>query len=303
MTERATREVTKMRSVWTTDSISATTIILGGLLIWSRLPGCTVAVIQDECLDHFCDDDDACTIDECRVIDGEATCVNTAVECPAGSACLDGTCTELAPCPDTDCDDGNPCTDDLCYTTTGECTHVARVCGDDDLFCNGVPECDRQSGACESRNPCRSVGPCDEDTDSCVDPFDSELCLSQCEPPFERCDERPLEDFPDFEDVLFDAPEMFQGYSCDGGAPSFVAARCTNGALDVVDWFFGEGRLVRFYDQQSGQFVAQLRWSDGADATCLGKSYWPVRVDCDTWTVTKVVCGTEFALGDELSLR
>jgi hypothetical protein len=202
-----------------------------------------------------------------------------------------------------DCDDGDACTDDLCNAITGECAHVASPCEDDALFCNGVPECNRLSGACESRNPCLFVGPCDEDTDSCVDPYDSEQCLSQCEPPFEQCDERPLEDFPDFEDALIEAPELFQGYPCAGGVPSMVTARCPGGALDVIDWSFGEGGLARFYDQQSGQYVAQRMWSDGADETCSGKSYWPIRVDCDAWIVTEVLCGTLWAVGDEISFR
>ncbi len=251
------------------------------------------------CDTDVCDDENACTTDRCQVIDYTPTCINTLIECNIGECDPQtGECVIVE-----DCEDDDPCTDDSWDSATGECLNTEVVCEDDELFCNGVPTCNQSTGECTARGPCDFLTTCDEDTDSCVDPLDSEQCQSQCEPTFERCDERPLEDFLTFEAGLIEAREEAQEYACAGDFPWIVTARCPDDVFDVIDSSSGFVRLVRFYDRQTGQFVAQRMKSDALDLTCWGVSYWPIRVACDAGIVSEVLCGTTWAVGDEITFR
>ncbi|HEU5180318.1 MAG TPA: hypothetical protein VFW45_05980, partial [Candidatus Polarisedimenticolia bacterium] len=140
------------------------------------------AGLLDPCVTGFCDDDNACTADDCDSSGGEATCHNVPVE--EGSACDDGTlCTDsdqcrLGVCTGTPvgCDDGNGCTHDFCDPATG-CSHTnnADSC-DDNVFCNGAGSC--SDGSCSSPgDPCPAQGKvCDEVNDRCSECIADENC-------------------------------------------------------------------------------------------------------------------------------
>jgi hypothetical protein len=104
--------------------------------------------------------------------DARPACVDPAVDCPAGSACLvytceAGACVGAAP----DCDDGIDCTLDACSTTAGGCRSVPDstlcaagfVCAPSASTgtsgCDMAPECVGDSD-CDDMNPCT--------TDRCV---------------------------------------------------------------------------------------------------------------------------------------
>ncbi len=77
-----------------------------------------------------CDDNNACTVDTCKLPDGVCkqipfqNCCASDAECKGGTKCklakcLQGTCSLV----DKDCDDGIACTADLCDDKSGDCSH------------------------------------------------------------------------------------------------------------------------------------------------------------------------------------
>jgi len=139
--------------------------------------------------DIDCDDQNPCTTDTCNV-DNE--CEYEALEdltpcsddlfCNGAEVCMSGVCEEGTwPCEpeeicdedndvcieclvDEDCDDEDMCTTDACVDDA--CVLTPVVC-DDDLFCNGLEECDPGTGDCvDGVAPCVPQY-CDEDDDIC----------------------------------------------------------------------------------------------------------------------------------------
>lgn len=171
--------------------------------------GCTVDqcdVATGDCIltvsDEACDDDFYCNGTEwcdsvlgCRTT-GPPACVDT-VDCtfdycdfsmdqcahdPSNELCDNGMfcdgeeiCDAQAGCqagPPVDCSDDMPCTVDACDEENWECLHtVANDACDDGLFCNGVEQCDFETG-CSTGSPACSGSLCRESDDRCVE------CLS-----------------------------------------------------------------------------------------------------------------------------
>ncbi|MBX3251783.1 MAG: hypothetical protein KF901_31685 [Myxococcales bacterium] len=77
-----------------------------------------------------CDDDDACTIDECDAATGR--CAHTPRSCEDGDACTADACDPLLGCTHDAivCDDGDACTADSCDVAMG-CRHEPIVAGGD----------------------------------------------------------------------------------------------------------------------------------------------------------------------------
>lgn len=133
---------------------------------------CTDGVCQgtppDPCEDVVCDDGNACTVDVCAVIDGEAACgtnnAENGTKCDDNDPstkddlCIDGTCMGIPEtCDDADkaaCDDDNPCTDDACNIFQGVavCSNTS-VADEPETLCddgNADTENDQcTSGVCE----------------------------------------------------------------------------------------------------------------------------------------------------------
>lgn len=109
--------------------------------------------VADQCAsDGACEDNDACTINQC--VSGE--CVFTPIDCDDGDPCTVDTC-DNGNCIHTpkDCDDGNPCTIDTC--DNGVCVH-SPLCQPDEICADG---------ACEPAPICTIDGDCD-DGDPCT---------------------------------------------------------------------------------------------------------------------------------------
>ena len=131
------------------------------------------------------DDGVECTVDECDE-EGKKV-VNTPTDelCDDGNPCTVAMCDAEMGCimefATGTCDDGDPCTDDdTC--TEGVCLGKDKDC-DDGEFCNGVEQCNGESGECE---PGEAVGlddeidctvdECDEEADEVIHTPDDALC-------------------------------------------------------------------------------------------------------------------------------
>jgi len=110
--------------------------------------------------DGLCNDDNACTSDDCVANE----CVYTpSVTCPDDNACsqfscdsVSGLCVETV----TVCDDGSACTRDTCNGTTG-CVYTPITCSDNSL-CT-IDSCDPLSGCVYTNVTCDSGSMCTSD--------------------------------------------------------------------------------------------------------------------------------------------
>lgn len=187
--------------------------------------------------------------------------------------------------------------------TTAECITDAD-CPDDELFCNGPPFCSGTPGRCiypDGNNVCGFIGPCDETTNSCVNAFDSPLCQLDCDFDPESCVRWPFIETDSFEEVLAHLLGANMDLSCDDYS-GIYSGSCATSNLRFLFRSYGLFAFAEFYDNDTGQFVARREWTDLVDDTCFGKSYWPVRVECNDAIVTEAHCGTFWAAGEHVDL-
>jgi len=174
-----------------------------------------------------CEDEDACTIDECVIDLGFPKCVNTptAGDCDDGNVCTENDTCATGACVGTQmtCDDGDPCTNDSCSEGTG-CVHeftgeggcqpceLASECDDGDP--NTVDVC-LPDGSCMNdavgNNSCQNDQDCDDG-----DPCTPDICLPSgvCEgtPGGDCClDATECEDGKDWTVDVCSAGECFNG--------------------------------------------------------------------------------------------
>jgi hypothetical protein len=117
-------------------------------------------------------------------------------------------------------------------------------------------------------------------------------CRSQCELAAGGCEEKPLASFGDLESARVE----LQGRCADDARWAFEAT-CKEGTI-VLRSGTGYTSEGRFYDPGSGAFKGLTTTTDVQDETCEGKSYWPETVPCSAPTVTRVICGDAFKVGD-----
>ncbi len=280
---------------------------------------------SDACV-PICADDADC--DDGLFCNGLETC--------DGCSCLAGMppCSGTLACPP-DCDESG----DVC--TVGGCDSDHDC--DDGLFCNGVETCEN-CGCFRGDAPCgpaiENCDPCDELTNSCLSPCQTELdcddsdpctlnrcgdcgCVHRsrgcdegysCNPATGQCENEdgpalcladhefcPPDQLPDY-DALLQGSDDFP--RCDAAyyANWTIAGQCDEGTL-FVHISDGMHEQIHYFDAQNGEFLAWEFRSDGIDCNCLGITYCPVPFNCGDGIVTEVVCGDWFAIGDSAGIR
>lgn len=147
-----------------------------------------------------CEDNVACTVNECREAPGGHTCLFKPhdQDCDDGNYCNgEETCDPVKGCiqgKPVNCDDGIPCTVDTC-ADKGTCVHTPDdgLCNDG-AFCNGVEVCHRKKG-CQPGTPpeCNDGSECTDDscdpaTNACKFEDDSSCDDGNFCNGIERCD-------------------------------------------------------------------------------------------------------------------
>lgn len=263
-------------------------ILLGciGCPITGRIPPDITCDSADDCA--------ACTDclgpEVCRCDDG--------IDCTV-DVCDRGTCVFTPD--DAFCDDGVHCTVDVCGETG--CTSTP-----DDSVCHDGIDCTQDvcgQGGCAS-TPDDSV--CTAEHAICLTghtEFEVEGvlrdCLGCCDPCIARCPGLggcpPLEEFPGLEDARADLIERLQDLDCASDFPFAVAGRCADGTrflYELLDLF----SLVGYFDENTGAYFAFQTTSDVVIPPCNGVFYGPTRFSCEDATVTEVLCGNAFDVGD-----
>jgi len=125
-------------------------------------------------------------------------------------------------------------------------------------------------------------------------------CRTQCEL-CTTCEERPLEEFPDFESARRDVVELMQQWMCSDQEmfPSAAVGQCADGMI-VLTYHSGLVGETRFFRSDTEAFVALTNSTDCYEEVCFGRGYWPVRVECDSPIVTEVICGTLYTIGEAI---
>jgi hypothetical protein len=124
-------------------------------------------------------------------------------------------------------------------------------------------------------------------------------CVSQCELAAGSCDEtRAPSDYPDRDSTA--AAWTAAVVSCDQPLPYVVAGDCSGGGTFLLrgGGFTSEARVF----DPTGSFVALSTQTDVIDPTCDGRGYWPQPPACDGATVSEVLCGTLFEVGQAVAL-
>lgn len=126
-----------------------------------KTPGCTnnqctfsdmVCTTTDPCNPAYCEGGvcktrafcttptDKCKTNTCSVVNGQATCTLSNVNCAETNKCVIGSCSSTLGCIGTavDCNDNNPCTADTCEPATG-CVYTPQDC---------VCTCDKADTSC-----------------------------------------------------------------------------------------------------------------------------------------------------------
>jgi hypothetical protein len=121
------------------------------------LAACTVDFCDavDGCFHEavICDDNNPCNgLELCDATSGLCD-VGTPLDCDDQNACTFDECAPRSGCnhSSSNCDDTDPCTIDSCDTELG-CLHVPVVCDDGNL-CNGIESCNVQFGECGAGTP------------------------------------------------------------------------------------------------------------------------------------------------------
>ncbi len=195
---------------------------------------------------ELCDDNNACTEDACKGVDGCSHEPLTGTECVDGNPCTVADHCDGGECLGTtvDCDDNNPCTDDSCDESGGCFNTDNTVDCDDDDPCSVADEC--TDGICVG-----TAIACDCQIDAdCVPLEDGDLCngtlvCDTSEVPFSCVVDESTEVFcPEPEGV--DGPclaalcdpvtaacsleAVNDGLVCDDGDPCTIGDQCADGS-------------------------------------------------------------------------
>jgi len=101
----------------------------------------------------------------------------------------DGILDPAEQCDDGNADDGDGCDArcgiETCYTCSGEpstCSVATGAACDDGVFCNGADTCDASAACLHDGDPCpgTSCNTCQEDSDTCFDPFGTSCSSGAC---------------------------------------------------------------------------------------------------------------------------
>ncbi len=176
----------------------------------------------------LCNDDSACTVDQCDTLTGNCVHVlncNDGIGCTVDQ-CVAGQCVHTPD--DLACSDGDLCTDDLCTTTVGCIFPFNIATCDDGLFCNGPDTC--SAGLCTpgSSDPCVTAdcaAGCDEMSDSCLPAPGGTLCTDDGNPctddicdAFGNCT-HPPNSAPCEDGIACTVGDQCGGGSCQPGTP------------------------------------------------------------------------------------
>lgn len=185
-----------------------------------------------------CNDADPCTIDTC---DSRTGCVNTPKTCnPTGNLCINSVCnpaTGVCENSSVVCDDGDRCTDDACDPSTGRCVFSPVQCQGnacESSTCDPITGlCVNQDiSSCDDGDSC-TADECDGDTGRCV--FAASVtctaptaCVtSTCDPSLGSCVE---------EDVVCDDNDVCTDDTCNPLTGCvFTAKDCDDGDFCTAD--------------------------------------------------------------------
>lgn len=129
----------------------------------------------------------------------------------------------------------------------------------------------------------------------------NDACRSQCELAAGSCEEIPIEEFAEFDEELATWRAQTGGLNCEDAFPFVVVGECADGKKFL---FNGGGftALVQYYSAEDDTFVGLETQTDVVMPPCNGKGFWPEPVACEEPTVTEVVCGTLYDVGEVVSL-
>ena len=129
-------------------------------------------------------------------------------------------------------------------------------------------------------------------------------CRSQCELAT-SCEELPEGDFPDLDptrdawaaaDACWDTAPTG---ACGGCSLTVLEGGCAGGPAFIHRHNGTVGEL-RYFDD-TGRFLGLTTSTDDIDMLCLGQSYWPEAIGCESPVVTTVHCGN-FPVGSPIVL-
>jgi len=83
---------------------------------------------------------------------------------------------------------------------------------------------------------------------------------------------------------------------------NLYAGECVGQNLVFLRTSTGFSFQVRYFNAQTGHFVAAAGGTDAGDPFCVGRGFAPFRVECDNPIVTEVICGTNLQPGDDIFL-
>ncbi|MEK6674322.1 MAG: hypothetical protein AABZ47_01555 [Planctomycetota bacterium] len=229
----------------------------------------------------------------CLQCDSDAAC-NDGLFCNGQESCTDGECqTEPSPCDEIlgDCFDNG-----VCLEKSGEC--IAPCASDEDCDADRCMVARCFQCLCYMTPVICSAGMiCDERVNECVQD-ETGVCVPDCEDPGNECFFGVL---ATYDDVLL----TWNGFPfCVESEPTHswhVGGVCNEGTL-FVDTFDTLHHLVQFFDAETRVFSSMVFQSDAIDSTCFGLSYWPEYYRCENATVTTVICGNTYEVGDAIEL-
>lgn len=117
----------------------------------------------------------------------------------------------------------------------------------------------------------------------------SAICMSRCELG-QLCDQIEFEEYPDFAAALAEFPAR-----CSAGIRYAIEGVCGNDRNVIVtgNGFTSEMRLYA----TTGEFEGLITQSDAVSPPCMGQTYWPQYLQCESATVTNNLCGDLFEVG------
>jgi len=186
-------------------------------------------------------------------------------------------------------------------TTCPSLVLVFCACSHDPLaerWCLGSPcetECDASKCAAIAAMDCEAIYTCNPATGARLLAEPSDPCESVCRRDAGECQQRRVEDFPDYEKTLAD----LSFHPCRLVSPTsgwrIETGLCQGEELNFTFYTrTGLSGTRRYYDAETGGFAALTEWTDVGRADCSGAlSYWPRYVECHNPIVTRTNCGVE----------
>lgn len=209
-----------------------------------------------------CDDDNACTVDDCDEAFQCLNVVDTAKTCDDGDLCtIVDKCTAAGLCAGTAkvCDDGNSCTADACDAATGDCPFGNVPNG---TLCSDGSNCSLDDGCI--------AGACTGSPLDCED--DNECTTDACNEAAGECGHASVADTT----------------ICDDADPCTTADQCTSGTCDGTAVNCDDGNPCT--TDACTPATGVCGHTDVADATDCGATSQCVSGEC---TSDELVCDTD----------